>query len=109
MSAWQGTAWGRLSDICHRGAGALSAEAVTSQPTLGWEGPEFTQTCFLPYHSCACHPLGSRESQCHPETGQCPCRPGVEGQACDRCQPGFFGFSVKGCRGEEARSHLGCR
>lgn len=62
--------------------------------------------CF-PCHSCKCHPLGSQENQCHPRTGQCPCRPGVEGQACDRCQPGFFGFSAKGCRGKEARSLLG--
>lgn len=62
--------------------------------------------CF-PCHSCKCHPLGSQENQCHPRTGQCPCRPGVEGQACDRCQPGFFGFSAKGCRRKEARSFPG--
>uniref|UniRef100_A0A8D0UBZ7 Laminin subunit gamma-3 n=1 Tax=Sus scrofa TaxID=9823 RepID=A0A8D0UBZ7_PIG len=48
--------------------------------------------------SCKCHPLGSQEDQCHPKTGQCPCRPGVEGQSCDRCQLGFFGFSIRGCR-----------
>lgn len=56
----------------------------------------------LPYPSCTCHPLGAQEDHCHSKTGQCPCRPGVEGQACDRCQLGFFGFSIKGCRGEEA-------
>lgn len=58
-----------------------------------------TQIC--PYYSCQCHPLGSHGNQCHPETGQCPCRPGVTGLACDRCQLGFFGFSIKGCRGKE--------
>ncbi|GAB1286215.1 Laminin subunit gamma-3 [Apodemus speciosus] len=47
---------------------------------------------------CKCHPLGSSENKCHPKTGQCPCRPGVTGQACDKCQLGFFGFSIKGCR-----------
>uniref|UniRef100_A0A2K6U1C2 Laminin subunit gamma 3 n=1 Tax=Saimiri boliviensis boliviensis TaxID=39432 RepID=A0A2K6U1C2_SAIBB len=52
----------------------------------------------FPYHRCKCHPLGSQEDQCHPKTGQCTCRPGVTGQACDRCQLGFFGFSIKGCR-----------
>lgn len=55
-------------------------------------------TCY----SCKCHPLGSLEYKCHPTTGQCPCRPGVTGQFCDRCQLGFFGFSIKGCRGEQA-------
>lgn len=74
-----------------------------SQPRLGGER---LRAClrpgFLPHPSCKCHPLGSQEDRCHPETGQCPCRPGVEGQACDRCQLGFFGFSIKGCRGEEA-------
>lgn len=54
--------------------------------------------------SCKCHPLGSLENKCHPKTGQCPCRPGVTGQSCDRCQLGFFGFSIKGCRGEQAAS-----
>lgn len=62
----------------------------------------------FPYCSCKCHPWGSLEDQCHPKTGQCPCRPGVEGQTCDRCQLGFFGFSVKGCRGKEAGSFPGC-
>lgn len=33
---------------------------------------------FFPLCSCKCHPWGSLEDQCHPKTGQCPCRPGVE-------------------------------
>uniref|UniRef100_A0A8C3KAX5 Laminin subunit gamma 3 n=1 Tax=Calidris pygmaea TaxID=425635 RepID=A0A8C3KAX5_9CHAR len=48
--------------------------------------------------SCQCHPMGSRESECHALTGQCSCQPGVTGKQCDRCHHGFFGFSARGCR-----------
>ncbi|ESO09475.1 hypothetical protein HELRODRAFT_73849 [Helobdella robusta] len=38
---------------------------------------------------CHCHQSGSVESSCHPETGQCPCKPGVTGLTCNRCAPGY--------------------
>ncbi|RTG88634.1 netrin 1 [Schistosoma bovis] len=39
---------------------------------------------------CRCHPIGSIANQhCDRKTGQCPCKPGVVGQACNRCQEGY--------------------
>uniref|UniRef100_A0A8C1PDT5 Laminin, gamma 3 n=1 Tax=Cyprinus carpio TaxID=7962 RepID=A0A8C1PDT5_CYPCA len=50
--------------------------------------------------SCACNVAGTSGSpdSCHPITGQCMCRTGVEGLSCDTCRMGFFGFSSRGCR-----------
>ncbi|KAK4830393.1 hypothetical protein QYF61_010904 [Mycteria americana] len=53
---------------------------------------------------CSCHPLGSAalplgpRTFCDPSTGDCPCKPGVAGPRCDRCLPGYWGFSAYGCR-----------
>ncbi|KAM5304312.1 laminin subunit alpha-3 isoform 1-T1 [Glossophaga mutica] len=41
---------------------------------------------------CECHPTGALGHHCSPEGGQCPCRPGVVGQQCTRCQTGYYGF-----------------
>ena len=46
---------------------------------------------------CKCNPIGSRRPQCNSD-GQCSCQPGVYGQKCDKCRPGFFGFSKTGCK-----------
>ena len=55
---------------------------------------------FLPsFLRCKCNPIGSSSIACHPITGQCVCRAGVEGRLCDSCRAGFFGFSSRGCRG----------
>lgn len=55
---------------------------------------------FLPsFLRCKCNPIGSSSVACHPITGQCVCRAGVEGRLCDSCRAGFFGFSSRGCRG----------
>lgn len=40
--------------------------------------------------SCRCHRLGSWTESC--DGGQCECRPGVGGQRCDRCEPGYWGL-----------------
>uniref|UniRef100_A0A671LNI9 Laminin, gamma 3 n=1 Tax=Sinocyclocheilus anshuiensis TaxID=1608454 RepID=A0A671LNI9_9TELE len=50
---------------------------------------------------CNCNPIGSSSSACHPITGQCMCRTGVERLSCDTCRMGFFGFSSRRCRGIE--------
>ncbi|CAH0727341.1 unnamed protein product, partial [Brenthis ino] len=50
---------------------------------------------------CGCHRLGSISEQCD-ENGQCQCRPGVGGEKCDRCEPGYWGLPRIGT------GHAGC-
>ncbi|KAL0966040.1 hypothetical protein UPYG_G00289940 [Umbra pygmaea] len=47
--------------------------------------------------SCNCSPVGSLATQCD-NAGRCSCKPGVTGDKCDRCQPGFHSLSEAGCR-----------
>uniref|UniRef100_A0A6Q2Z0Q9 Laminin subunit gamma-1 n=1 Tax=Esox lucius TaxID=8010 RepID=A0A6Q2Z0Q9_ESOLU len=46
---------------------------------------------------CNCNPVGSLATQCD-NTGRCSCKPGVTGDKCDRCQPGFHTLTEAGCR-----------
>ncbi len=41
--------------------------------------------------------LGSRSLQCNRE-GKCPCKPGVTGDKCDRCEANYYDFGPQGCR-----------
>uniref|UniRef100_A0A3Q0KS26 Putative laminin gamma-1 chain n=2 Tax=Schistosoma mansoni TaxID=6183 RepID=A0A3Q0KS26_SCHMA len=55
---------------------------------------------------CECNPIGTLANYgsqgigvCNPETGQCPCKPGVGGVNCDKCFDGFYGFHTgQGCQ-----------
>lgn len=38
---------------------------------------------------CLCHPIGSLSRNCNQTSGQCICKPGVEGPTCNRCAKGF--------------------
>ncbi|XP_066479595.1 laminin subunit gamma-1 [Tiliqua scincoides] len=46
---------------------------------------------------CNCNPIGSLSTQCD-NYGRCSCKPGVMGDKCDRCQPGFHSLTEAGCR-----------
>ncbi|XP_022106018.1 laminin subunit alpha-1-like [Acanthaster planci] len=46
---------------------------------------------------CDCDPTGTIGSGCNSYGGACTCKSGVGGRRCDRCLPGFFGFSAEGC------------
>ncbi|KAM9342708.1 LOW QUALITY PROTEIN: agrin [Pholidichthys leucotaenia] len=53
--------------------------------------------------TCQCNIHGSYKRTCDPTTGQCSCKPGVGGQKCDRCEPGFWNF-----RGIVTENMSGC-
>jgi len=38
---------------------------------------------------CECHPIGSSGRVCNQTTGQCPCKDGVTGLTCNRCEDGY--------------------
>ncbi|XP_071806055.1 agrin-like isoform X2 [Asterias amurensis] len=52
---------------------------------------------------CDCNELGSYSPVCNPTNKQCPCKPGVGGKKCDRCEPGFWDFR------EIQAGNIGCR
>ncbi|XP_035220628.1 agrin-like [Stegodyphus dumicola] len=41
---------------------------------------------------CNCNRLGSYSLTCDPASQQCPCKPGVGGLHCDRCESGYWGL-----------------
>eukprot|EP00057_Strongylocentrotus_purpuratus_P033905 XP_793215.4 PREDICTED: laminin subunit beta-2 [Strongylocentrotus purpuratus] len=48
---------------------------------------------------CSCEEVGSLpQTVCSTYGGSCLCKPGVGGQNCDRCLPGFFNFTSNGCQ-----------
>ncbi|KAM6981822.1 agrin isoform 4-T4 [Tautogolabrus adspersus] len=53
--------------------------------------------------TCQCNLYGSYQGTCDPASGQCSCKPGVGGQKCDRCEPGFWNF-----RGIVTENMSGC-
>lgn len=50
-------------------------------------------------HPCECYPTGSLSRRCDPNTGQCPCKAGVIGRHCDRCDNPFAEVTASGCEG----------
>ncbi|ELK04388.1 Laminin subunit alpha-5 [Pteropus alecto] len=47
--------------------------------------------------TCQCSSPGVVDSDCDQDSGQCTCRAGFEGTACDRCAPGYFRFPLCQC------------
>jgi len=46
---------------------------------------------------CNCNQVGSLSLSCNNQ-GRCACKPGITGDKCDNCKPGYYGFSSSGCR-----------
>uniref|UniRef100_A0A182NLL6 Laminin subunit alpha-1 n=1 Tax=Anopheles dirus TaxID=7168 RepID=A0A182NLL6_9DIPT len=47
---------------------------------------------------CNCHPKGSHGPGCSHKTGQCKCKPNIEGRQCNLCQKGYWNLnSGDGC------------
>ena len=47
---------------------------------------------------CNCDPVGSQNSICDFNTGQCQCKLNIERTQCDSCRPDYFGLSSEsGC------------
>lgn len=51
---------------------------------------------------CNCNEIGSLENFCDTRTGKCPCKMGVEGLLCDRCEDNYFNLTSDGCNGKHA-------
>ncbi|XP_075038350.1 laminin subunit gamma-2 [Mixophyes fleayi] len=72
--------------------------------TGGYDGPR-CESCRSGHYPqpggtcapCQCHASGSLSTQCD-NNGRCSCKPGVMGEKCDRCQPGFHSLTEAGCR-----------
>uniref|UniRef100_A0A182WTH0 Uncharacterized protein n=1 Tax=Anopheles quadriannulatus TaxID=34691 RepID=A0A182WTH0_ANOQN len=47
---------------------------------------------------CNCHPKGSLGQGCNQKTGQCHCKPNIEGRQCNLCRKGYWDLnSGNGC------------
>ncbi|XP_031551742.1 laminin subunit alpha-5-like [Actinia tenebrosa] len=62
---------------------------------------------------CQCNSVGSIPNTfCDKQGGQCQCKPGVTGQSCDQCMPGYYNFTSEGCTACDCSSlgshHLVC-
>ncbi|XP_047413783.1 laminin subunit alpha-2 isoform X7 [Sciurus carolinensis] len=70
---------GRYCELCADGYFGDAVDAKNCQP-------------------CRCNVNGSFSEICHSRTGQCDCRPNVQGRRCDECKPETFGLqSARGC------------
>ncbi|KAI3378928.1 hypothetical protein SNEBB_010582 [Seison nebaliae] len=61
------------------------------------------ESCVAGYHRvnnqcvpCNCNQVGSLNQHCD-YNGRCQCKPGVGGDKCDRCLPGYWSFTQNGC------------
>ncbi|XP_005389243.1 PREDICTED: laminin subunit alpha-2 isoform X4 [Chinchilla lanigera] len=70
---------GRYCELCADGYFGDAVDAKNCQP-------------------CRCNANGSSSEICNSRTGQCECRPNVQGRQCEKCKPETFGLqSGRGC------------
>lgn len=79
---------------CHKMSPWLSLQSI-SFPQDNYYRPKDGDTCF----PCDCFHLGASSRSCDPETGQCPCKAGVIGRQCNRCDNPFSEVTSTGCEG----------
>ncbi|ETN59454.1 laminin, alpha 1/2 [Anopheles darlingi] len=49
-------------------------------------------------HGCNCHPTGAYGPACSHKTGQCQCKPNIDGRQCNQCRKGFWNLDAgEGC------------
>ncbi|XP_049530280.1 laminin subunit alpha-1 [Anopheles darlingi] len=71
---------GLLCDQCDEGYFGLSEEQ-----------PDACQ-------GCNCHPTGAYGPACSHKTGQCQCKPNIDGRQCNQCRKGFWNLDAgEGC------------
>ncbi|ELW69407.1 Laminin subunit alpha-2 [Tupaia chinensis] len=84
---------GRYCELCADGYFGDAVDAKNCQP-------------------CHCNVNGSFSEVCHTQTGQCDCRPNVQGRRCDECKVNVEGIHCDRCRpgkfGLDARNPVGC-
>ncbi|XP_077013314.1 laminin subunit gamma-2 [Tamandua tetradactyla] len=56
---------------------------------------------------CNCNSRGSLSARCD-NSGRCSCKPGVTGDRCDRCLPGFHTLTDAGCTQDQRRVDPRC-
>ncbi|XP_038613826.1 laminin subunit gamma-2 [Tachyglossus aculeatus] len=56
---------------------------------------------------CNCNSKGALSPQCD-HYGRCSCKPGVMGDRCDSCQPGFHSLTETGCTANRLQQISGC-
>lgn len=49
---------------------------------------------------CDCDASAALVQPCDPQSGQCACRPGVNGPNCRQCAPGYWDYGPNGCKSE---------
>ncbi|KAK7153113.1 hypothetical protein R3I93_011118 [Phoxinus phoxinus] len=94
---------GAVGQVC----AAHSGQCVCAHPSLTGRRCDQCQDLFFGFNpsagrceACGCDPVGGFNGTCHPQTGQCLCKPYVTGDKCDAC--------VEGASHMNPNNYLGC-
>ncbi|XP_065144388.2 usherin [Paramisgurnus dabryanus] len=94
---------GAVGQVC----AAHSGQCVCAHPSLTGRRCDQCQNLFFGFNPavgrcepCGCDPVGGFNGSCHPQTGQCLCKPYVTREKCDVC--------VEGASHMDPNNYLGC-